>query len=441
MRRFFRLLVLFLLIFGIHTYLSHNNISIREVIDKLISATSRIKENLQTVDQGTELSLLKDQVENIEFITTKTELDNSDRASLSSEYAENNFAGNLTLSSGTIENHSGENENETVSIKGEHHYDLQWIKEVTQKHSSNSWSLLQAYDQLPSNLSARTKEGAVVGSTKSTGTFHYLRFNSVEELLRSMATNVHEISHGFASLNIYKYANENNIFLDWNRTEVFIYLAPTETFFVSVPKSCLFPTKKIKESVPERLRTFRFSAYVDGETSTQGDGIVGLLDEFHAYYLGCKFTFDVKDVYLEVFTSPAEGLLSWVSRSQSQRCAFYEFDFFIMEYLLYMKKNATEDYFQLLGNQEFVQAYKSTHKLYRNLLEDYKNSIGDEISELNEKGNFIVSIEDNKIWIQRNGSLKRSGTLIISDDEEVLKPILLSSRYDEIRKDLQMNRN
>jgi hypothetical protein len=96
---------------------------------------------------------------------------------------------------------------------------------------------------------------------------------------------------------------------------------------------------------------------VDGETSTQGDGIVGLLDEFHAYYLGCKFTFDVKDVYLEVFTSPAEGLLSWVSRSQSQRCAFYEFDFFIMEYLLYMKKNATEDYFQLLGNQEFVQAY------------------------------------------------------------------------------------
>jgi hypothetical protein len=61
-------------------------------------------------------------------------------------------------------------------------------------------------------------------------------------------------------------------------------------------KTKTFPSREIIPSIPENLRTFRFSDYVETTNeiqSTQNEGIYGLLDEFNSYYQGTKASFDL----------------------------------------------------------------------------------------------------------------------------------------------------
>jgi hypothetical protein len=311
----------------------------------------------------------------------------------------------------------------------------EWVKDMTIKYSPDSWDMLMRYENLPAKLEAEAVNGGIATTKKSVSTFYYLKGRKRIDLLSSMATNVHEIAHGYCSLNIFRYVSEKGLKLDFDKAEEFFYYSPSRSFFISFPRNSLFPSRELIPEIPENLRTFRFDPYIDGKTSTQGDGIIGLLGELHSYYLESKFCFEMLEAYKTAEGSDVSGFFEWVHQLQSKMTAFFEFDFFIKEYLLQMKTKYPAAYWELRSYRPFVEAFGAIHSSYKELINKYLRRIKIEMSGLNASGKAEVNLADNEMWVREGNSNTSIGTPVFSADREILMPVLESDRYQEITGD------
>lgn len=311
---------------------------------------------------------------------------------------------------------------------------VNWVKQVTRQYSPDSWILLDQYEKLPSRQEINLREGLTISVKKPVNTFHYLTGKNRAELLLSMSTNVHEISHAFFRTNSLKYAKDKGIQLNWDNAEGFIYLSPSDFHFVSVPRKILFPSKELAAAIPLKMKTFRFETYIKGNTSTQDEGIMGLLNEFHAYYLGSRYTFEMLEAY-KMSDGKAKGFHHWVSHSQSTMSAFYEFDYFIREYLLYMRENHSDDYAFLKSNIAFQKALSGVHVSFGKLVNTYEETVYRQMKILNESKAGEAVIEDDMLWVTPHGSKIRMGTTIFSEDKAKLVALLQTNRFSSVEKD------
>lgn len=312
---------------------------------------------------------------------------------------------------------------------------MSWVKTVTQQYAPLSWELMMLYDDLPQHMEAETVDGLTMSSHKPMESFRFLKGRSALDILGSMPTNVHETAHGYFGNNIFRYAEENRMALDWDNVNGFLYLSPTQTFFIAFPKNMLFPSRELVGEIPRELRTFRFDTYVAGTTSTQGQGVIGLLDEFHAYYHGARCGFDLFRAYAEAEGSEVNGLLEWIRAIQSEMTAYYEFDFFIKEYLLRMRAVYPDDYEALRQCSSFVRAYRSVGREYSNLVRSYEKFINDKMKEMNGSGEATAEIRDGSLWISSADGRQSRGTSVFSEDRGTLERVLSSGRYDKIDDD------
>jgi hypothetical protein len=317
----------------------------------------------------------------------------------------------------------------------------EWLKEVTSKYSPDSWYLLMSYDSLPASASAPLLNGGVVTSEKTIGTFEYLRGRTRIDLLVSMETNVHEIAHGYFDRNVFRYLLDNKTDFNAGNANGFIYITPELGCFVSFPLKSMFPSAELAKVIPQDLRTYRYDTYINGTTSTQSDGIIGLLNELYAYYCGSRFCYEMLEPYGEAAGSGAAGLFEWVTHTQSSMSAFYEFDFFISEYLLFMKRNHPSEYGQLRSYTPFRESYSVIRGLYIDLINRYLERIDREMNELNSKDGAEARIKDGWLWVRAGDSHIFSGTPLFSDERKILLPVLESKRFREIREDFQLNEN
>ena len=308
-----------------------------------------------------------------------------------------------------------------------------WIMEATRKHSPNSWKLLQDYERLPQKVSAKSGNDHVMSFQKTVDTYHYVDYDNKLSCLKSMSTNVHEIAHASYGLKTYMYANQQDRSLTWENIRGYIYLSPGEGYLVSFPKKMLFPSRELVGRIPVSHRSFRFDTYINGNTSTQNEGIFGLLNEFHAYYLGSRFSYDMYEVYKKLYSQPGKGLIQWITTITSNMAAFYEFHFFMQEYLLYMKDTYPAKFEQLMQYTPFHKAYRAVYHHYHQLVGDYKQLIYSEMERLNKQGKAKAYIKDGELWIQPAGSLKRRGVKIFNSDVEKLQPVLESDRYNPVQ--------
>lgn len=311
----------------------------------------------------------------------------------------------------------------------------EWIKKVTKQYSPDSWYMLMEYDSLPLTSDVPTIDGGIAISRKAAGTFYYLRGRTQIDMLSSMETNVHEIAHGYFDQNGFRYAKEKNMNMNRNNAEGYIYLGPSSGYFVSFPLRSMFPSKELEKVIPAELRTYRYDTYIDGTTSTQSDGVIGLLNELDAYYIGSRYCFDMLDAYKQAAGSDATGFFEWVTHTQSTMSAFYEFDFFIREYLLYLKKNYPSYYRDLVSYRPFGEAYYSVRTAYKELVDMYIARIKNEAKKLNSSGESSVKSEKGWLWIKSGNSNIASGTPMFSDLREKLMPVLSGRRYRDIAKD------
>jgi hypothetical protein len=295
--------------------------------------------------------------------------------------------------------------------------------------------MLMQYDMLPASAEVDVDDGGTASTKKNVDTFHYLRGRSRLDLLESMEKNVHEISHAYFAQNVYRYLKENNQKMTGGNICGYIYISTSRSYFISFPEKAIFPSHDIAAAIPGDLRTYRFSTYIDGITSTQDEGVIGLLDELHAYYLGSKFCYDMLEPYKTAAGNDATGLFDWVTHTQSTMTAFYEFDFFIREYLLYMKKNHAPDYNMLRSYRPFTESYQTVRNLYRELIENYQDRIKDEMRHLNSSGDAVARTEKGWLWVRSGKSNVSGGTPVFSKEKDILMPVLDSRRYRDIEVD------
>ncbi len=314
----------------------------------------------------------------------------------------------------------------------------EWVKEMTRKYSPGSWDLLMQYESLPEKMEVESSDGRIATTEKSVGTFFYLEGKSKLDLFASMATNVHEIAHAYCGLNIFRHARENGLKLDMNKAEEFFYFSRGRSFFISFPLRSLFPSRELKASIPKPLRTFRYDTYIDGITSTQSEGVIGLLNELHSYYLESKFCLEMLEPYKTAIGSEAWGLFEWVHNTQSKMTAFYEFDYFIKEYFLLMKHKYPSSYNELKRYRPFVEAYNDIRTSYEELVSNYLLKIKSEMAKLNSSGKAEVTLEGYDLWVREGSSVSSTGTPVFSKDLEILAPVLESDRYKEISDDFPL---
>jgi hypothetical protein len=311
----------------------------------------------------------------------------------------------------------------------------EWVKNATKTYSPDSWELLMQYESLPEKLEIESTDDRIATTEKSVSTFYYLEGKSKIDLLASMATNVHEIAHAYCGLNSFRHARENGIKLDMNKAEEFFYYSPERSFFISFPLKSLFPSRELKASIPRHLRTFRYDTYIDGITSTQSEGVIGLLNELHSYYLESKFCLEMLEPYKTAEGSEASGLFEWVHNTQSKMTAFYEFDYFIKEYFLLMKQKYPSRYNELKRYRPFTEAYSAIRTSYKELVSNYLVKIRSEMAALNSNGKAEVTLEGYDLWVREGSSDTSTGTPVFSKDLEILAPVLESDRYREIAED------
>ncbi len=311
-----------------------------------------------------------------------------------------------------------------------------WAKEATRIYSPDSWHLLMQYEALPEVSRNRLVCGRIMEISKPAETFQYLSGSNVFDVISAMSSNIHEISHGYSRKNIIRHATENNIPLDIMRDEGrFIYLDPSESYLVTFPRELLFPASRMARSIPSDRRTRRYRTYITGNTSTQAHGVLALLDELNAYYLGSRYRYEMLQAYKVAGRTECEGFFEWVSDAQGSMGAFFEIDYFILEYLLYMKENHPENYELLRSNKSFREAWWAVRYAYNSLLADYFQKIKNQVRSYNDQEEFEFKIEDRRLRISRTGSRSSSSRLIISNAMDQLLPVLRSNRFVGIEQD------
>ncbi len=438
MKKLFRLIILCVMLFAGYKYMEYRGIPVNKVAGDVTTWFNCQIDEMQRQNQKTEKENSSGHNSLSNNFSEEKRTNNTNRSYNQAVIDDNEAVSSIVIScsntSGSSIDSNIDNTAPSANLKDEEK--LAWLLNVTREYSPNSWYLLQQYDYLPQNLSTKGEDNNTLSSSKTTNTYHYIEYGSLENMLSSLSTNVHEISHAYFRLNTFKYANENNLKLNWDNAEVYIYISPKTQYYISAPHKWLFPSNTLISTIPENLRTYRFDTYIDGNTSTQSDGIVGLLNEFNAYYLGAKFTYDMLDVYTKYNNTPMEGFSSWIQNMMSETGAFYEFDYFILEYLHYMKANKPEAYSQLIKVRNFVEAYKTVRSAYTSLLDEYFNTIEIEMKKLNADKDYKLWKEDNKLWFQMEGSNSSKGVKIYSDDVDKLKPVLNSAIYNDIKKDM-----
>jgi hypothetical protein len=216
---------------------------------------------------------------------------------------------------------------------------------------------------------------------------HHLEFCELKDtasFLSSISTTVHETTHGLDSQIPYMFAKRGEKIDKLNLTEGF-YIDENIQYYLVYPKNPLFPSIDVVNEIPTKLRTFRFDTYMIAKPiqSTQSSGIFGLMEEFNAYYHGSKVLYDLYPLFKEAYGTGVSW--SWPSKFVSNADAFYEFDFFIKEYLLYAKTNHPELYNELKNDYMFKLIYQTIRRNFGNMISQYEKKY-DELVKTNKSG-------------------------------------------------------
>jgi hypothetical protein len=243
----------------------------------------------------------------------------------------------------------------------------------------------------------------------------YCDRSSITQFLSSISTTVHETTHGYDSQIPYMLAKQGSFIWNDGNSEGFYFDDLYKVAF-KFPKNKLFPSAELIRTIPIELRTFRFPTYVTSSSrnqSTQSEGIIGLMEEFNAYYHGSKVIFDLLPVFKEEYGN--NFLWSWSSQFTSNSESFYEFDFFIKEYLLYAKSNYPELYEELKNDDEFKLIYKNIRSRFSCLIDQYEKKY-----------------DEFTIFAKKNGGVIYSSNKHSSLIYPILAEQIKSPRYSEI---------
>lgn len=286
----------------------------------------------------------------------------------------------------------------------------QYILDNLKKYSPSTYYLISTYKNSGPSISYG-------GRTVTAGMKHleFSDLSSKERFLSTFSTTVHETVHAFDSHLPLMQAKQLGEDPRMSDDEGF-YIDESTKLVYKFPKNKLFSARFLSETIPVNLRTFRYNSYIETKhlnQSTQVSGIVGLMEEFNAYYHGAKVVYDLLPLYRETFGE--NFLWRWSSEFTSNADAFYEFDFFIKEYLLYAKRHYPALYSELKSDANFKTIYRTIRFKFSIMIAAYEKKY-DEFTLVAKKSTGLIY------------SSEKHSSLIFP----ILSDQIKSVRYEEI---------
>ncbi len=249
-------------------------------------------------------------------------------------------------------------------------------------------------------------------------------FDGSTEALRMDSFNVivHEMAHGYTG-EIAGYSS------------VYIFISPVES--IEVPLTDIFPSSKMVRAFPKNLRTFRFD-YIDTdsrELGTQVQGVYGLLDEFNAYFLGTKTSYELLPYYLDQGVNTDWGI--FFNTVNGTLYGILEFKLYILKYLIFARENYPQIYSRLMANRKFREAFiKADRNAYLFILDYFsrKRSIYDHI----QKSGSTVSETEEALIFETEDMITGYGNFM--DIYNLLANELSKTIYSDLMKELNNGR-
>jgi hypothetical protein len=312
---------------------------------------------------------------------------------------------------------------------------INWAVEQLKVLSPDEYQILHCYDQLPEKFSVKTDMGTL-SSYKSGSTLQFMHEGDKVSCLMNIETDVHEVNHMITSAYPYEYCRiHNRVLTEKNMYYFYIGKGNDTVLFSNVD---FFPSQNIISEIPDTIRTFRFSTYIEGDLSTQDDGLLGLLDEYNSYHHSMTTTWELRNAYLTGSKDKVKGYITWMGSLNTLVQAYYEFRFFILEYLRYAKLNAPDVYEQIKDETGLITVFNQITVSYRAILSNHENEIAENGQVYWQKLGYKAYIDDKRefYFIGKDGAA--TGFQVKMDDKDKLDPLLQSHRYDELINDLKI---
>jgi hypothetical protein len=182
-----------------------------------------------------------------------------------------------------------------------------------------------------------------------------------EDILKEIGTIVHESVHHYNSSNR-------------------ILVSPDKEY--TLPDLTVMPSSKMVSELKKKCAIdslFRFDTYLGPESSSQTSnawGIVGLFDEYSAYYHGTKASYEF---WKKGKSSLNETQLNDL-KTDAMACYFacYEFEVFIGAYLSYTKAHEPAIYKETVNCLELKRLYTELHTNFRQLCAEIEEVFHDD---------------------------------------------------------------
>jgi hypothetical protein len=296
--------------------------------------------------------------------------------------------------------------------------------EILKKYSPDGYEIITDYRQAPASY----KIGDVTMSFFKNNRFkRYLATRNEHALINSLSTAVHEMNHAYTGLCAYRHLK--TIGVDENY-ECY-YLDGGKYMIVKLTET--FPVTKMSSQVSKKLRTLRYETYMGKPMkfqSTQTSGVYGLLNEFNAYYQGCKTTYNLYDYYRDETEGKVSDWQLWMQDFDGSFYAYAEFRYYILLYLIHAEKNEKEIYEDIIQNAEFKQVFNYVDKAFSQLIADYQTRRAKLLDEF-EKQKLFVSIDDEMT------SIGNYATANFQADYKILMKEMQKPQYRKMLQNLQ----
>ncbi len=300
-----------------------------------------------------------------------------------------------------------------------------------EKYSPDNYLMMQKLEGRPSTVQlGRTR----IKLPPESSPMLWIEEYTDEGIRRSLNTIVHETHHGFTSSYPYVMLEKSpEIRYKFRDDYSAFFITPEEIYLVKHTE--VFSSHELARYTPKNLRTFRFGPYIypkDTELGSQVNGIYGLMDEWNAYYHGTKMAYDLFDHYGELAKNNPQIYLEHIADLAGTYFAYYEFKYYILQYMIHARRRYPDIYGELLTNHELRKAYGAIDQKYNGLIKDFELRLDQLSEQLNKE-------TDPKEAYLREGFyfIGRKGVGLFVDETNRLKKELQKETYVEMDKILK----
>ncbi|MCB1322954.1 MAG: hypothetical protein KDK34_22045 [Leptospiraceae bacterium] len=315
--------------------------------------------------------------------------------------------------------------------------------ETLKQYAPEGYAIVQAYSSFPEEITVGNRRVRL----PRTDFAIYLRGSNRLQLLGSLSTVVHEITHGYTHRFPQQHGtidvNAEDPGAGWNNAQAYLIGDATVEDPIVVTKTEVFRTNAIADQIPVECHSLRYKTYVastEPHLGAQVDGVYGLLDEWHAYYQGVRTTFELYPYYQNELPGDIATWSAYYQDFYGSDYAYLEFKYFILKYLQFARRKYPDIYTGIMQNQAFRKVYRQLDIQFVNLITAFEER-NVEIETSLAKADITMTRDATVLWFYKAGDRNRVGIGHFRDVYASFEKALQEAELQEIHAALVNDAN